>query len=175
MSLKSAIRLMSKEFKKETHFVKIKEDSGWSAYWYRVCKYNLACGVKYKLKCRARGRVKNALKQRGLINPFKSISKVVGCTTDFLAKHIESKFRDGMTWDNHGTVWELDHIYPLARLDLSDPEQMKRGCHWTNLQPLLKHENRRKRDWLTPPPRPLSLDTPKLKFKVQVTKGEFSN
>lgn len=107
-------------------------------------KYKTNMG--YKLKCRARGRVKNALKYRGLKRPFKSISKVVGCSTNQLAQWLSSMFRDGMTLQNHGTVWEIDHIKPLASFDLSKPEQMVVASHYTNLQPLLKEENRTKGD-----------------------------
>ena len=54
---------------------------------------------------------------------------------------LESKFRDGMTWENYGPFWHVDHIRPWASFDLSDPSQQKLCFHWTNLQPLLATEN----------------------------------
>ena len=50
-----------------------------------------------------------------------------------------------MTWDNYGE-WEIDHVYPLAKADLTNAEEFMRVCHYSNLQPLWKPENRAKKD-----------------------------
>ena len=50
----------------------------------------------------------------------------------------------GMTFENHGEVWEFDHIIPCALFDLNDEEQLKICFHHTNLIPLFKEENRSK-------------------------------
>jgi hypothetical protein len=91
----------------------------------------------------ARKRVRNFCTQRGINKTF-SVSKVTGCTKDHLRSHIESMFRDGMTWENHGRIWEIDHKTPLA--SAQSAEEVIPLCHWTNLQPLLVLENRNKRD-----------------------------
>ncbi len=50
-----------------------------------------------------------------------------------------------MSWDNYGiNGWELDHIYPLSRFDLSKESEQKIACHWSNQQPLWASENRSK-------------------------------
>ena len=100
----------------------------------------------YKAKFYARKRIKNILKNKGVWSSGGSVSKWIGCTGQELKRHLESKFRDGMTWENHGTVWEIDHIIPLASIDLTNTEEIARLSHYTNLQPLLKHENRKKSD-----------------------------
>ncbi len=44
-----------------------------------------------------------------------------------------------MTWENWGSgsgTWQIDHIRPLARFNLTDREQVLQACHHTNLQPL---------------------------------------
>lgn len=69
---------------------------------------------------------------------------LLGCSLDFLKAHLESRFRPGMTWENHGPVWHLDHIKPCAKFDLTNPEQQKTCFHWTNLQPLFAKENLQK-------------------------------
>jgi hypothetical protein len=51
-----------------------------------------------------------------------------------------------MTWANHGEVWEIDHIMPLAAFNLTDPNHLKQASHYTNLRPLWKHLNRIKAD-----------------------------
>lgn len=46
-----------------------------------------------------------------------------------------------MSWENRGSVWEIDHIVPFHRVDLSDPEVQRKVCHYTNLRPLFKLDN----------------------------------
>jgi len=68
--------------------------------------------------------------------------QLVGCSPDELVAHIEGQFKPGMTWDNHNRHgWHIDHIIPLAAVDVSDPEQVALVAHFTNLQPLWAKEN----------------------------------
>ena len=73
--------------------------------------------------------------QKGEMSSF----EIIGCSKDDLRKHLESKFRDEMTWQNYGKHWHIDHIVPLISAKSSD--EIKRLCHWTNLQPLTAFEN----------------------------------
>jgi len=73
--------------------------------------------------------------QKGEMSSF----EIIGCSKDDLRKHLESKFRDGMTWQNYGNHWHIDHIVPL--ISAKSPEEVKRLCHWTNLQPLTAFDN----------------------------------
>lgn len=58
-----------------------------------------------------------------------------------LKHHIESQFKEGMTWDNYGE-WEIDHIKPLTSFDLdTKPSEVN---SLSNLQPLWKEENMKK-------------------------------
>jgi len=68
---------------------------------------------------------------------------MIGCSGVELKSYLESKFKEGMTWDNYGE-WHVDHIRPCASFDLSDAEQQKKCFHYTNLQPLWKEDNLRK-------------------------------
>jgi hypothetical protein len=63
----------------------------------------------------------------------------LGCTIEEFRNHITSKFKDGMTWDNYGE-WEIDHIIPLMYQNPTIDDIVTR-LHWTNTQPLWKHDN----------------------------------
>lgn len=66
----------------------------------------------------------------------------LGCSAEELRAHIESRFKPGMTWDNHGVHgWHIDHIKPLVSFDLDNREEWGRAMHYTNLQPLWAKEN----------------------------------
>ena len=68
-----------------------------------------------------------------------STFEIVGCTPDFLRGHLERQFKDGMTWENYGSHWHVDHRIPLASGNSAD--EIKGLSHWTNLQPLEALEN----------------------------------
>jgi hypothetical protein len=60
-----------------------------------------------------------------------------------LRSHLEQQFMDGMTWDNWGDVWELDHIAPLSsfRYESIDDPLFKEAWKLSNLRPLYRAEN----------------------------------
>jgi hypothetical protein len=72
---------------------------------------------------------------------------LIGCTPQELKTHIENKFTEGMCWENHGTFgWHIDHIIPLS--SANNDEELKKLCHYTNLQPLWWEDNLKKRDFV---------------------------
>jgi hypothetical protein len=94
----------------------------------------------HKMKVNLRSRIGNAFKLKGW-KKDSSTQKMLGCDWETLKIHMESQFKDGMSWDNSGD-WHIDHIIPLdcAR----DEEEMKKLCHYTNLQPMWGPENQSK-------------------------------
>jgi hypothetical protein len=92
------------------------------------------------MRNRVKGTLKRAIKQQKIIS-----LELVGCPTDVLIAHLESKFKPGMNWGNHGLKgWHIDHIKPVSSFDLTDMEQAKECFHYTNLQPLWATENLKK-------------------------------
>lgn len=79
--------------------------------------------------------------------PKDGYCKYVGCSKETLKTHIESLFKDGMSWENHGKVWHLDHIVPIS-LGKKDFTLLLKLSHYKNLQPLFAVENIRKGDSL---------------------------
>ena len=52
-----------------------------------------------------------------------------------------------MSWETYDIKgWHIDHIVPVSAFDLTDPVEIARACHYTNLQPLWWHENLAKSD-----------------------------
>jgi hypothetical protein len=54
---------------------------------------------------------------------------------------IESKFKEGMSWENHG-AWHIDHKIPLC--SAKTEKELLNLFHYKNLQPLWAEENLRK-------------------------------
>jgi hypothetical protein len=64
-------------------------------------------------------------------------------TPEELMEHLSKQFRDGMTIDNYGTYWHVDHIFPQSFLpyDSFDHPNFARCWALDNLQPLTIAEN----------------------------------
>jgi hypothetical protein len=98
---------------------------------------------RYMMKGRLRARINMAL--RYFVNEGKRFNTLVytGCSINFLVKHIEKQFKNGMNWENRNK-WHIDHIKPCANFDLTDTKQQLECFHYTNLQPLWAVENMKK-------------------------------
>jgi hypothetical protein len=90
-----------------------------------------------------RDRVHKALKRFSATKAAKTI-ELLGCTIPEFIDHIARQFKARMTWQNHGTVWEIDHIIPVVKFDLTDAAQQRACFHHTNCRPLLCFDNRSK-------------------------------
>ena len=105
----------------------------------------------YKLRDNVRRLINHALKGG---KGGESFLPYVDWTIPEFKEHLESKFEDWMTWDNHGVLhptekrWQIDHIKPQSVMlegvtSMDDPKF--REC-WAleNLQPLEAMENAKK-------------------------------
>lgn len=90
------------------------------------------------LRCRLHKALKGNYKRGSAVRDL-------GCTIEDFKIHLESLFQPGMSWENHGRYgWHMDHILPLSSFDLTDQEQLKKACHFSNLQPLWASDNYKK-------------------------------
>ena len=72
--------------------------------------------------------------------------ELAGYTGEELVKHLQNQFTEGISWENYGSVWHVDHIIPKSWFkytSVTDPKFIE--C-WAlkNLQPKLKVDNIRK-------------------------------
>lgn len=100
---------------------------------------------EFKILHNLRARMRAALRGK---NKSDRTLKLLGCSAADWRSHLERQFRPGMTWENYGPVWHVDHIQPCASFDLTDPAQQRACFNWSNTQPLFVEENLRKGDQL---------------------------
>lgn len=106
--------------------------------WQRIRRTDPLVALETNL----RSIVRFAFKREGYKKPGKA-ERILGAPWVAVKTHIETQFRDGMTWENRGMRgWHVDHIIPLASANTQ--EELLRLCHYTNLQPLWGHENMKK-------------------------------
>lgn len=98
-------------------------------------------GRKLKVRTSIFGRLANATKKQMFIK-YQKANELLGCSIEYLMKHLESKFQDGMSWDNYGhNGWHIDHIKPCCSFDLTKEKEQKECFHYLNLQPLWAKDN----------------------------------
>jgi len=104
----------------------------------RIYKRNkLKTDINFRLADNLRRRMRRVLKGK---SKSKKSMDLIGCSADFLKKHLENQFQPGMSWNNYGNpngdhseCWHIDHIVPCASFDLSDPKQQQKCFHYFSL------------------------------------------
>ena len=81
---------------------------------------------------------------------------ILGYTVETLKKHLEKLFKEGMTWNNYGRGWHIDHKVPLAAFNFESSNDIDFKAAWAlkNLQPLWAEENMKKHTMLDKPFQP---------------------
>jgi hypothetical protein len=99
----------------------------------------------FKFRKLIQNNVRNSFKRKGFSKTSKC-REILGADWDVVKRYFESKFLDGMNWDNQGD-WHIDHILPISTAVTE--EDVLRLNHYTNLQPLWAEDNIKKSDVLT--------------------------
>ncbi len=92
----------------------------------------------FRMSCAMRSRIGRLIKRR-LGKKYFNFQKYLGCNSE--DNHIFNLFKEGMTWDNYGKEWHLDHKRPVASFDLTKKEDQIEAFNYKNLQPMWKKEN----------------------------------
>lgn len=90
----------------------------------------------FKLKHNARSLINKSISNRSIKKNTKT-EKYIGCSFEEFKNHLESKFELGMTWDNYGSYWSIDHICPCNQAQNED--ELIKLQHYTNLRPMVTH------------------------------------
>jgi hypothetical protein len=109
--------------------------------WREINAYRMANDPNYRLGKSLRSNLVTAVKRNAQTG---SAIRDIGCSVDELKAYLATMFRDGMSWDNWRTIWQIDHIRPVMSFDLTDRAQFLQAAHYTNLQPLLVQVHRAK-------------------------------
>ena len=104
----------------------------------RSVAYRNSC-EQNKIKHNLRNRIRIVL--QGL-RKGEHLPELIGCSIDFLKKHIESKFQGTMSWTNYGNNgWHIDHVLPCNAFDFRNETHQLACFNWRNLQPMWGLDN----------------------------------
>lgn len=93
-----------------------------------------------------RNILKNAIKRMNT-NKSNTTYNMLKYSADELKNHIESLFKQGMSWSNYGKgygKWEIDHIIPVSAFKKNTPAKIVNNL--INLRPLYWIDNYNKND-----------------------------
>lgn len=134
---RDSVSLERKRIYKRTHRERINETAR-----IRI-KERYKTDINFKLKRRISSQILNMVKH-GCVRKAYKTEILLGCTVKEFKDHLESKFQEGMSWDNHGIgagKWNIDHIIPCSMFNIADPEQQKLAFNYKNTQPMWSEEN----------------------------------
>jgi transposase-like protein len=79
-----------------------------------------------------------------------SNAQYLGTPITLIRAWLEMNFHDGMTWENYGTYWHIDHTLPLSAWNLEDEKECMLCFSWHNTRPLTRSQNLRKSTKILP-------------------------
>ena len=94
----------------------------------------------FKLISSIRTLIHSSIKNQGYSKTSKT-QEILGCSYIELMNHLESKFLEGMSWENKGK-WHIDHIKPTSLAKTK--EEVVSLNNYLNLQPLWAIDNMKK-------------------------------
>lgn len=97
----------------------------------------------YRLHISVATLVRRSINERKAGRGWESL---LGYDVDQLRAHLERQFVAGMTWENYGPAWHVDHILPRASFEFDGPDHPDFKACWalSNLRPLWSRANRQK-------------------------------
>ena len=117
----------------------------------KILRRNLRKNPVHRIRNNVSRQIIHALKRSHGSKRGESVLNKLDYTLEQLKEHLESQFNEKMNWDNYGSYWHIDHIYPQSLLpyeSLND-DNFKKCWELKNLRPLEAIENMKKSNKLT--------------------------
>jgi len=81
--------------------------------------------------------------------PAGEYGRILGCDGPTMIAHLEALFIDGLTWENYGEQWQIDHTVsilcsPGTTGGLPSTTEIRERCHYSNLRPITIADHRAK-------------------------------
>jgi hypothetical protein len=115
-------------------------------YWRSYQNERLRTDINDRLRNYLSAALRRAIKK----NRQSTIS-ILEFSIEELRQHLESLFQVGLSWENYGTHWHMDHVIPQSwfnRHSESGVDEYELKLCWSlrNLQPMWTNENLEKKD-----------------------------
>jgi len=97
-------------------------------------------------KIRSRIATRHWVALKGQMSDARSMRNL-GIDREGLVKHLldtDYARENGLTLENYGKEWHVDHIRPLSSFDLTDEKQVREATNYKNMQALTIEDNLKK-------------------------------
>ena len=93
---------------------------------------------EFKLIGNMRCRLGDVLKGK---SKSQTTKQLIGVNFEIFIKWIKYQLEEGMTMDNYGSIWHLDHVLPISSFNLLEEEELFKAMNWMNIRPMLPVKN----------------------------------
>ena len=95
------------------------------------------------MKYNEKKRLQIALRRLYATNaPSKEILTLIGIDKQGFINNVNKYLLEGMTKENFGKIWGLDHIVPVDLFDINDEAEKKLCYNYQNIIPMFNNDNR---------------------------------
>ena len=145
---KDKIKIRRKEFSEKTKNLKRLYEIDYSErnrekiknYKKHYMRKRKESDLNFKLICNIRTRTNKAFISQNIKKTNRTLD-LLGCSPEFFRRWIVHQLYGDMTEENYGSLWTLDHCYPLSKTNLSHKSELNKSNYWINIRPMYSTEN----------------------------------
>lgn len=128
--------------KRKAYKLEYQRSEKYRKYWREYVANRYRTDVPYKIRSILSRNVRQGVKAK----KDSSTLDVLGCDIQFFMQWLEYNFDQNMSFENHGSYWDIDHVIPCKSFDFNKKEDIEKCFHWSNMVPLEHKENIKKSD-----------------------------